>query len=119
MQAGIFLMHSIHYSTIDDSESILANDRRGVVGMDHYVVFNAGTRVLMLYPESIAITQKDLDNLEEFRVKLFADPLRMELPRHSAHVRLLCMRVHGADAQARIAQTSYNTKGDFLPCVSV
>ena len=113
MQAGIYLMHAKHYTTSDDVESILANERRGVVGMDHAVVFNAGTRVLMLYPESIAITDEDLADLDQFREDLFKDPLRMELPRLSSSVRLLCMKVSGKDSQAQIASTSYNTPVDF------
>ena len=115
MQAGIFLMHAKHYITGDDAESILANDRIGVVGMDHAVVFNAGTRVLMLYPESIVITDEDLEDLEVFRVKLLDDQhkLRMVRPGSAANIRLLCMRVNGRNAQARIALTSYNTPGNF------
>ena len=68
----------------------------------------------MLQPESIAVKDEDLADLDAFALKLLSPPPEgygTELPYHKNRVRLLCMKTK--NLKVFIPRTSYNTPHDF------
>ena len=50
--------------------------------MPHYIVYNAGTRVLFLYPEVVVVLDEDLEDIEGFLQKLQKPPYLIRTPCH-------------------------------------
>ena len=48
----------------------------------HYIVYNAGTRVLFLYPEVVVVLDEDLEDIEGFLQKLQKPPYLIRTPCH-------------------------------------
>ena len=73
---GIYIMHaSITHS--EDYDWVWADT------VPHCMVFNAGTRVLFLYPEVVVVKDEDLADLKKFLEKLQAPPYLIRTPCHS------------------------------------
>ena len=82
--AGIYLIHTevTHPEDWDFEYAEL---------IDHYVAYNAGTRVLYLYPEVVVVLDSDLEDFEHFVARLRAPPFCMRLPTDSRYARQLMM----------------------------
>ena len=65
--SGIFLIHCevVHAEDFDveDCESV-----------PHYIVYNAGTRVLFLYPEVLVILDEDIQDVPAFLARIREPP---------------------------------------------
>ena len=82
--AGVYLIHT-HVTHPEDWDFEYAEL------IDHYVAFNAGTRVLYLYPEVVVVLDSDLEDFEHFVARLRAPPFCMRLPTYSSFVRQIMM----------------------------
>ena len=65
--AGIFFISAAVFHAEDV-------DFDGAESIKHYIVYNAGTRVLYLYPEVLVLHQNDVDNVDIFLKTLLAPP---------------------------------------------
>lgn len=74
-------------------------------GIDHYVTYNAGTRLLQMYPEAMVLDQADVDNKPALLEALAAPPyqLRFHAKDGGRLCRRLALRVSHTDALATMA----------------
>ena len=72
--SGVYLIHAGVTHTEDF-------DCSWAETVDHYVVYNAGTRVLFLNPEVVVVQDSDLDDLEAFVKTLSQKPYYIRLYR--------------------------------------
>jgi len=107
LDAGVYIIHTYWYSMEDvhffDDEVEL---RDGTESFPHYVVYNAGTRVLYLNPDVIVLEESDKKHPDFFCKKLLKE--YGFYISHRGHVRKLMMKVC-EDAM----NTRYNTLNDL------
>ncbi|KAL1527146.1 hypothetical protein AB1Y20_015828 [Prymnesium parvum] len=69
---GVYIIHSNYFHPedvdFDDAEAI-----------PHYIVYNAGTRVLFLYPEVVVLEDEDIADIPAFVLKLRNVPFQTRL----------------------------------------
>ena len=70
---GIYLIHAY----VTHEEDYEWDD---VELIDHLIVYNAGTRVLFLYPEVVVLKQEDLEDIGTFVASLREPPYLLRLP---------------------------------------
>ena len=104
-QQGIFIIHCLYFHD-EDWEAALeyaspSSPYAKPQGVDHYIVYNAGTRLLLLYPELLIVDQTDLDDLQAFERKLMQPPFKVHLPRDAGRgSRQLAVRIDRIDSTA-------------------
>ena len=51
-----------------------------IEGIGHYIVYNAGTRVLFLNPEVVVLEDEDLADIDAFSKKMERSPILLRIP---------------------------------------
>lgn len=72
---GIYLIHCFHYHWED-----IDYHEEGVEKIPHYIVYNAGTRVLYTNPEVLVLENKDIEDVHSFMEKLTQKPYLLRVP---------------------------------------
>lgn len=72
--SGIFVIYTDHYTAEDMENPDIAE------GVGHYIVYNAGTRVLFLNPEVIVLDEEDFANIFFFLKKIERAPYLLRIP---------------------------------------
>ena len=67
--SGIFLIHCevVHAEDFDVEDRLTES-------VPHYIVYNAGTRVLFLYPEVLVIKEEDIRDVSAFLARMREPP---------------------------------------------
>jgi hypothetical protein len=73
-QSGIYIIHANHYSVEDMENTDL------IEGIGHYIVYNAGTRVLFLNPEVVVLEDTDFADIIGFLKKMERSPMLLRIP---------------------------------------
>lgn len=71
---GVYIIHCFHYHEED------IEFEEDVEGIPHYIVYNAGTRVLHTNPEVLVLEDKDIEDVYAFVEKLKQKPYLLKLP---------------------------------------
>ena len=68
--SGIFLIHC----EVVHAEDYELEDDQHTESVPHYIVYNAGTRVLFLYPEVLVIKDEDIQDVRAFLARIRKPP---------------------------------------------
>jgi hypothetical protein len=102
---GVYIIHCrwYHHEDWEDDHA---------EGIDHYVTYNAGTRLLQMYPEAMVLAQADVDDTPALLKALAAPPyqLRFHAKDGGRLCRRLALRVSHVDALATMALPSIKAR---------